>query len=201
MRWYRHGALLRHVPELLVPTPHREPDPRPSIRDEVRFVANHLGRTWALWAAFRGLVTRTISLRHLSAVRQGLANPRPPSQTFGLSSPNDSPDPEARVTVLVPTVGRYPYLEPLLQQIQEQTVAPHQIIVVDQNLRLSATTFKPSRPAHRSRSTISSHRVSARPEIWGCNMPRAHTCSSSTTTTKSHRTSSSSTCGSSLQPK
>lgn len=133
MRWYRHGALLRHVPELLVPTPHREPDPRPSIRDEVRFVANHLGRTWALWAAFRGLVTRTISLRHLSAVRQGLANPRPPSQTFGLSSPNDSPDPEARVTVLVPTVGRYPYLEPLLQQIQEQTVAPHQIIVVDQN--------------------------------------------------------------------
>src|SRR5690606_19639047 len=54
MRWVRHGALLRHVPDLLAGSTPGEPDAAPSLHDEVRFVANHMGRTWALWASARG---------------------------------------------------------------------------------------------------------------------------------------------------
>ncbi|HNI34710.1 MAG TPA: glycosyltransferase, partial [Microthrixaceae bacterium] len=36
------------------------------------------------------------------------------------------------VSVILPTVDRYSYLEPLLQQLAAQTIAPHQVIVADQ---------------------------------------------------------------------
>src|SRR5262249_20725681 len=41
-------------------------------------------------------------------------------------------DRTARVTVLVPTVDRYSYLRTLLEQLRQQTIAPLEIIVVDQ---------------------------------------------------------------------
>jgi glycosyltransferase involved in cell wall biosynthesis len=54
--------------------------------------------------------------------------------TDGLPAPEqEQPDPDARVTILVPTVGRYPYVEKLLGQLQQQTIAPYEVIVVDQN--------------------------------------------------------------------
>jgi glycosyltransferase involved in cell wall biosynthesis len=39
---------------------------------------------------------------------------------------------DGRVTVLIPTLRRYPYLQVLLDQLRWQTVAPFEIIVVDQ---------------------------------------------------------------------
>jgi GT2 family glycosyltransferase len=40
-----------------------------------------------------------------------------------------------RVTVLVPTVDRYSYLKTLMGQLAQQTVRPHEVIVVDQTER------------------------------------------------------------------
>jgi len=40
-----------------------------------------------------------------------------------------------KVTVLVPTVDRYPYLKTLMGQLARQTVRPHEVIVVDQTER------------------------------------------------------------------
>lgn len=40
-----------------------------------------------------------------------------------------------KVTVLVPTVDRYPYLKTLISQLARQTVRPHEVIVVDQTER------------------------------------------------------------------
>ena len=45
-----------------------------------------------------------------------------------------------RVTVLIPTLERYPYLRTLLGQLREQTIRPHEIIVVDQTPREARDT-------------------------------------------------------------
>jgi glycosyltransferase involved in cell wall biosynthesis len=65
--------------------------------------------------------------------RQSSSDLRPP--TSGNSAPPVlcplSPG-QARVTVLIPTVDRYPYLRVLLDQLRQQTVRPLEIIIVDQ---------------------------------------------------------------------
>lgn len=38
-----------------------------------------------------------------------------------------------RVTVLIPTIERYPYLRVVLDQLRTQTIPPHEILVVDQS--------------------------------------------------------------------
>ena len=48
------------------------------------------------------------------------------------SSSSTSDAPKARVSVLIPTLERYPYLRTLLDQLRSQTVRPYEIIVVDQ---------------------------------------------------------------------
>lgn len=133
MRWLRHGALLRHVPDLIGGIDTVETIDVRSIHDEVRFVSNHMGRTWVLWALGRGLVTRAVPVRDLPEARRATKPPAHTPTQYGLKAFGPGPDPAARVTVLVPTVGRYPYVEPLLRQLEEQTVSPHQVVVVDQN--------------------------------------------------------------------
>ena len=39
------------------------------------------------------------------------------------------------VSVILPTIDRYPYLEPLLHQLAAQTTRPHQVLIVDQTPR------------------------------------------------------------------
>jgi glycosyltransferase involved in cell wall biosynthesis len=39
---------------------------------------------------------------------------------------------DARVTVLIPTIERYPYLRPLLEQLRVQTHRPAEIVIIDQ---------------------------------------------------------------------
>src|SRR5690606_14363709 len=41
----------------------------------------------------------------------------------------------AKVTVLIPTLERYPYLHTVLDQLRSQTVPPHEVVVVDQTPR------------------------------------------------------------------
>jgi len=71
------------------------------------------------------------ALRTLASLRR---EPRPPAPApFRADS-----GPAARtvsapsVTVLIPTVDRYPYLRPLLDQLRRQTVPPLEILVLDQ---------------------------------------------------------------------
>lgn len=118
------GALLRHVPSL-VPDDVRFVSPAPTARDEMRFVARNHGRKWALWATIRAGRPRTVGTV-VSAWRARRATvkplrPRPPR-----------PPLDAKVTVLIPTIERYPYLRTVLDQLRHQTITPHEVIVVDQ---------------------------------------------------------------------
>lgn len=134
LRWLAHGALIRHVPDLL-PAPNSIPaDEGPTPSDGVRIVRRRLGTKWVGWAVFRGLRNGSMTWHGAVRAAKTIREPTPPpSKTFGLSCPEGEQDPDARVTVLVPTVGRYPYVEKLLVQLAEQTRPPDEVVVVDQN--------------------------------------------------------------------
>lgn len=132
LRWIRGGALVRHVPSL-VPPDAPDDDP-PSIEDALRFVTRQRGRMWAGWALQRTVARGEVRVLDLPRfVRQvGRANRtlvpdyRPP---YPVADPAGT---DRTVTVVLPTVDRYPYLVPLLRQLQNQTVVPHEVIIVDQ---------------------------------------------------------------------
>jgi GT2 family glycosyltransferase len=139
-RWIAAGAIVRSVPELVSGTTIR--DPWPSEGDGVRILRRHRGRTWAIWATLRSATTGRVGWADaLRLVRiAGSAGPGPQVTYRGPARPPGRTD--RRVSVIVPTIDRYPYLLPLLTQLGRQTVPVHEVIVVDQT------------PAERRRSDL-----------------------------------------------
>jgi glycosyltransferase involved in cell wall biosynthesis len=133
-RCITRGALLRHIPSLLPDTKSVPPTPL-SFTDIVRFLLYRYGGTWARWALLRGWMRREMSLRDLLKGWRTISRLTPPQDPPPFVHPQSpavrdlSP---AKVSVLIPTVDRYPYLRTLLGQLREQTVAPLEIIIVDQ---------------------------------------------------------------------
>ena len=137
-RWVTRGALMRHLPALL-PVAHAASAPIPLV-DEMRFVYYRFGRFWLRWSLCRAVSTKDARLNAARAVRRRLEReripPTPPPlrEAVADQGPADHAD-RSRVTVLIPTVDRYPYLETLLEQLGRQTVRPLEIVVVDQTAR------------------------------------------------------------------
>lgn len=142
-RWIRAGALVRHVPDLAAAAEQADAvdgtdrverifeDP-PSLADSIRMVAAHRGRMWAGWAVQRAVVTRVIAPGQLTEAARTIRATAPATDTH-YRAPSRPPGATDRsVTVVLPTVDRYPYLVPLLGQLASQTVAPQQVVIVDQ---------------------------------------------------------------------
>lgn len=151
LRWIRAGALVRHHPALVPPA--AEPDPPPTVADQLRVVARHRGRRWAGWALARavghevpwsGASTSLRTLRRADLLSLEHYDTVPSRRSGG--------DPTRTVSVVVPTVDRYSYLEPLLHQLADQTLAPHEVIVVDQTpldrRRSDLAEVEPTLPVH-----------------------------------------------------
>jgi GT2 family glycosyltransferase len=150
LRWIRAGALVRHVPDL-VPSGAERCEP-PTAADGLRLVGRHRGRVWAGWALQRAVWSHELkageilrlsrSVRHVSA--EALPHYRPAVLPGGTGRTDRT------VSVVVPTIDRYPYLEPLLHQLAAQTVAPHEVLVVDQtpigHRRHDLTSIEPDLP-------------------------------------------------------
>jgi glycosyltransferase involved in cell wall biosynthesis len=134
-RWIRRGALLRHVPNLVPQDAGASATHDLPFADEVRFAYYRCGRKWAAWAVFRAVVTRATNLSTaIRSWRAVMSGPRPaeppPLRSIGVEV--SMPDAPPCVSVLIPTVDRYPYLRTLLGQLRKQTVRPLEIIIVDQ---------------------------------------------------------------------
>jgi hypothetical protein len=135
------GVVPRHVPALL-PGSLTPAAPAIPLVDEVRFIRTRYGRKWALWASGRAALKRPVALPRIAAAwrhQSGSESMLPmPVQDSQAGAPNAFPaemEPEEakpRVSVIIPTLQRYPYLRTLLAQLRDQTVAPFEIIVVDQ---------------------------------------------------------------------
>jgi glycosyltransferase involved in cell wall biosynthesis len=125
-RWLSRGAGCRHEPSLLAGT-----DARPALapiegEDQQRFVLRRFGGRWATYVTLRERrrVEGLARLRQLAdepAPPQGTRRPRPPAAPADL-----------RVSVVIPTVDRYPWLAKVLADLGRQTIAPHEVLVVDQ---------------------------------------------------------------------
>lgn len=137
-RYAMRGVLTRYIP-WLVEQQTEAPRFILPFEDELRFSYYRFGTFWSRWALGRALITRRISpQRALRAWKPVTADQRPsqpppyahPGKTYtGLKE-------GFRVTVLIPTLNRYSYLRTLLAQLRSQTVAPLEIIVVDQTPRI-----------------------------------------------------------------
>lgn len=136
-RWIRGGALMRHVAGLVPPGGRAtEPPPLP-LTDELRFLRLRYGRMWTAWACWR----RWRQEGGLAETIRAYRRPQPPGVPVPSSFVHD-PDPTPAqpmdrkaapaVSILIPTLDRYPHLFNLLAQLREQTIPPLEIIVVDQ---------------------------------------------------------------------
>lgn len=131
LRWMRSGALVRHRPALAPEGASK--GPLPTAADGLRIMARHRGRVWASWAFQQGLGREVRRADLWACVRALCTTDQPPLVHF--QAPVErrrGGSTDRTVSVIVPTVDRYPYLEPLLHQLADQTVAAHQVIVVDQ---------------------------------------------------------------------
>lgn len=147
-RWIRGGALMRHVAGLLPRASHLVPHPAVPLDDEIRFLRLRYGRVWAAWACWR----RGRRGGGWTETARAFRRPQAPSvvaQKTTLHEPLASSWPDAgktpAVSVLIPTLDRYPHLFNLLAQLREQSVRPLEIVVVDQTTLERRDTRWPER--------------------------------------------------------
>lgn len=125
------GAMMRHVPELAgAGAPERV---RLPLEDEARWVAKARGRKWLGYGLGRAVMTGYCGpLAAWRAWRDARVLERVRFGGWKTGSDQGRRRAEGSVTVLIPTVDRYPYLRTVLRQLAEQTVAPEEVVVVDQ---------------------------------------------------------------------
>jgi len=143
-RWQSCGALLQHVSELVNNT-YQKPAVAISLADEFRFIRRHFGQKWVVWAFLRALINGYRAIPTWQAwqlAQESHFDSLPPPFKHPLEPQSAQPSPT--VSVLIPTVDRYPYLFQLLDQLRTQTVQPLEIIVIDQTPRERRDTFWPA---------------------------------------------------------
>lgn len=133
-RYVSRGVITRHVP-WLVSEEKSLPEQVIPFMDEVRVVFNRFGRNWTRWALLRSALTHSNALGEVLPAWRKLPQLRRISSSNSFERDSKTPmneSEERNVTILIPTLERYPYLKTLLQQLRQQTVKPLEIIVVDQ---------------------------------------------------------------------
>ncbi|QXC60276.1 glycosyltransferase family 2 protein [Aquihabitans sp. G128] len=124
---------MRNAPDLLA-APGALADPL-SERDRFLLLRRLFGRKWVVYAGLR----RALATRRPVRVGRGLAasaraERATPAPVAGLVEREPvAIDRTARISVVLPTLGRYELLRPLLAQLGAQTVPALEILVVDQN--------------------------------------------------------------------
>ncbi len=137
LRMVRRGALVRHEPRLVEAMGDSDGVP-PTFADQVRVVLPHFPLIWTRWAALRLLARRGVRGPGVPAGLRLLVGPRQAeTRVYARSIHEQGPAENARprISVLVPTIDRYPYLRTLLSQLESQTLEPLEVIVVDQTPR------------------------------------------------------------------
>lgn len=133
-RMIDRGAVVVHSPRLAPGAKRAEPL---TEHDRFVFLRRVFGLKWVRYAAVR----RSVALRRPLRVRRAMVSSeaavaRVPSLRSSSSvvtrEPVQAPA-EPDITVVLPTLGRYELLRPVLGQLRKQTVPARQIVVVDQN--------------------------------------------------------------------
>lgn len=131
-RCITRGVTIRHAPGLVDEYAPTWAEAIP-LADELRFVYCRFGRRWAAWALTHALLSGYAKagdlMRAWRAARGIPIRPQPSPYCHALPMMNHY---VPSVSVLIPTLDRYPYLRVLLKQLREQMVRPSEILVIDQ---------------------------------------------------------------------
>lgn len=134
-RCIERGAVVVHTPRLvsgrgLLSEPLSE-------HDRFVFLRRVFGRKWVRYAALRRSLARRRPLKVWSAMNRSAVSvertPRPGQPGAVLTRDRVTSPLEPSITVVLPTLGRYELLRPVLEQLRKQTIPAEQVVVVDQN--------------------------------------------------------------------
>jgi GT2 family glycosyltransferase len=139
-RAMRLGALVEYRPELL-PTMTEYDQVEPPRRDFYAFILRHFGRQWGRYVWMRRSLRRMGwwgEWRAWQEAEKACTHVSPPLRQatpvwYDPSNLSEDRLKQIPVTVIIPTLGRYPYLPQALDSLRQQTVRPREVIVVDQN--------------------------------------------------------------------
>ena len=129
------GAVVVHTPRLVAGRGlHSE---ELSEHDRFLFLRRVFGRKWVRYAAVRRVFAHRRPWRVGSAMRSSgeaaARVPRPGGPDRVLTRERVPIPEDPSITVVLPTLGRYELLRPVLEQLRKQTVPAQQVVVVDQN--------------------------------------------------------------------
>jgi glycosyltransferase involved in cell wall biosynthesis len=126
-----NGVLIRHAPELIPDNVEISKSEIP-FDDQIKFIAARYGSFWLRWAIFRSILNGKIKLSAGFKVlnKKSAANGKVPPYRAKVDA--DSGIFAGTVSIVIPTLDRYPYLRKLLSQLRNQTVKPIEILVIDQ---------------------------------------------------------------------
>ena len=133
-RYITKGVFCRHTPDLL-PVSIHPPRLEIPVLDQLRFLKVSFGMKWVIWACFRAVLNQTVQLVPMVKAFHQLENFAPVKKNVLFQRPqaeDGSPLILGQVSVLIPTVNRYPYLRTLLGQLRTQTIRPFEILIIDQ---------------------------------------------------------------------
>jgi GT2 family glycosyltransferase len=134
-RMIDRGVVVYHSPRL-VGGRRRQAEPL-SEHDRFVFLRRVFGRKWVRYAAVRRSIAHVRPDRVAAAVRSsGEAcgtHERPGRPDEVVTRPPATLPVDPRISIVLPTLGRYELLRPVLDQLVRQTVPAVEILVVDQN--------------------------------------------------------------------
>jgi Glycosyltransferases involved in cell wall biogenesis len=120
------GALIRYIPNLVKAQLHKY---KPTPQDEWTFAREFYTTKWQTWIVLHkpGLFNNLrlwYKSRNVKRIK-----PRPAIHN---SQERDITTDSATISILAPTLDRYPYLKRELEQLSVQTLPPHEILITDQ---------------------------------------------------------------------
>jgi len=125
-RLIKSGAIMRYAPDLLNLTLNAQQIPD---IEEWKFAREFYTSKWQIWIALnkKGLFqnfSNWLAVKKIARVKI--------SPCIHSSLEKDITTPHKNVSVLAPTLNRYPYLRNELMQLNAQTILPHEILITDQ---------------------------------------------------------------------
>ncbi|MBL7849457.1 MAG: glycosyltransferase family 2 protein [Cyclobacteriaceae bacterium] len=125
------GAIIRSTPIL---RHQQEIQPIP-LSDQLRIVRYFMGHKWAFWTCLRLIMTGKCfsGFRGIRTLLKMKSDQPLLVSTIDFSGWRKANLPSSpKVSILIPTVDRYPYLFKMLEQLKLQTLKPFEILVIDQ---------------------------------------------------------------------
>ena len=150
-RYIRQGVVIRNTPLLLDSQINSGEQEIIPFTDQALFLRLHFTRFWNWYALWRSCRNQLVSFPHmLKQMKKTNLHTSASMPVFSpVNSQSDCVYSGAKVSVLIPTLGRYDFLRKLLPQLRDQTIKPVEIIIIDQtqeSLRKDLKTEFPDLP-------------------------------------------------------